>query len=34
MKIIGWIRQSDKAACGGTVAEGLTTFTSHGKPLT
>lgn len=32
MKIIGWIRQGDKAACGGAVAEGLSTCTSRGVP--
>lgn len=32
MKIIGWIRQGDKAACGGKVAEGLHTCTSRGVP--
>lgn len=32
MKIIGWIRQGDKAACGGMVAEGLPTCTGHGVP--
>lgn len=31
MKIIGWIRQDDKASCGGVVAEGSTTEKSHGK---
>ncbi|WP_198118800.1 PAAR domain-containing protein [Massilia rhizosphaerae] len=34
MKIIGWIRLGDKAACGGKVAEGLDTCTSHGVPYT
>jgi len=32
MNIIGWIREGDKAACGGKVAEGLNTCTSHGIP--
>jgi uncharacterized Zn-binding protein involved in type VI secretion len=32
MKIIGWIREGDKAACGGKVAEGLGTCTSRGVP--
>ena len=30
MNIIGWIRQGDQAACGGTVAEGEPTFVSDG----
>jgi uncharacterized Zn-binding protein involved in type VI secretion len=30
MKIIGWIRLDDKAACGGTVAEASLTEKSHG----
>jgi uncharacterized Zn-binding protein involved in type VI secretion len=34
MKIIGWIREGDKATCRGTVAEGLKTCTSHGVPYT
>lgn len=34
MNIIGWIRQGDKAACGGKVAEGLSTCTSRGVPYT
>lgn len=34
MKIIGWIREGDKAACGGKVAEGLNTCTSRGVPYT
>jgi uncharacterized Zn-binding protein involved in type VI secretion len=34
MKIIGWIRYGDKAACGGTVVEGDPTTNSHGRPLT
>lgn len=33
MKILGWIRYGDKAACGGTVVEGNATMTSYGKPL-
>ena len=32
MNIIGWIRQGDRAACGGTVAEGLSTCTGRGVP--
>lgn len=32
MKIIGWIRQGDRAACGGTVVEGLSTCTGRGVP--
>lgn len=31
MKIIGWIREGDKASCGGTVVEGDQTCTSHGR---
>lgn len=31
MKIIGWIRYGDKAACGGTVVEGDQTCTSYGR---
>lgn len=31
MNIIGWIREGDKAACGGTVVEGDLTCTSHGR---
>lgn len=34
MKIIGWIRIGDKAACGGTVAEGLATNTAYDRALT
>ncbi len=34
MSIIGWIREGDKAACGGTVAEGLNTCTGLGVPYT
>ncbi|AYB62919.1 PAAR domain-containing protein [Ralstonia solanacearum] len=33
MKLIGWIRHGDKAACGGTVAEGHATSVSHGRSL-
>lgn len=33
MKILGWIRVGDKAACGGTVLEGNGTTSSYGKPL-
>jgi uncharacterized Zn-binding protein involved in type VI secretion len=32
MNIIGWIRQGDKSACGGEVAEGLETATGRGVP--
>jgi len=32
MNIIGWIRQGDKAACGGVVSEGDPYCTSDGKP--
>jgi uncharacterized Zn-binding protein involved in type VI secretion len=32
MEIIGWIRQGDKAACGGLVAEGDQFCISHGMP--
>jgi uncharacterized Zn-binding protein involved in type VI secretion len=32
MRIIGWIREGDKAACGGTVVEGLATCTGRGVP--
>lgn len=32
MKIIGWIRQGDKSACGGKVADGLNTCTGRGVP--
>jgi uncharacterized Zn-binding protein involved in type VI secretion len=31
MEIIGWIRQGDKAACGGTVIEGSSAEISYGK---
>ncbi len=34
MSIIGWIRQGDKASCGGTVIEGYLTSTSHGRACT
>ncbi|MCL1620494.1 PAAR domain-containing protein [Ralstonia pseudosolanacearum] len=33
MKLIGWIRHGDKAACGGTVIEGNLTTNSHGRSL-
>ena len=33
MKVRGWIREGDTAACGATVAEGDPTFSSHGKHL-
>lgn len=33
MKIIGWIRKGDKTACGGTVAEGLPNWISHGREI-
>jgi uncharacterized Zn-binding protein involved in type VI secretion len=33
MNIIGWIREGDAAACGGSVKLGHPTFTSHGKAL-
>lgn len=32
MKIVGWIRTGDKAACGGTVVEGIDNCTSYGVP--
>ena len=32
MNIIGWIREGDKSACGGTVVEGLKTCTGRGVP--
>ena len=32
MNIIGWIREGDKAACGGKVVEGLNTCTGRGIP--
>jgi uncharacterized Zn-binding protein involved in type VI secretion len=32
VKIIGWIREGDKAACGGKVAEGLNTCIGRGLP--
>ncbi|WP_321955322.1 PAAR domain-containing protein [Paraburkholderia bannensis] len=31
MKIRGWIREGDRAACGATVAQGDSTFSSHGQ---
>lgn len=31
MNIIGWIRQGDKTACGGTVSEGDESCISHGR---
>lgn len=31
--IRGWIRYGDKAACGGTVCEGIPNHTRHGKPV-
>lgn len=31
MKIIGWIREGDRAACGATVIEGDPTCRSHGR---
>jgi len=31
MKIIGWVREGDKAACGGLVAEGDPLCRSHGR---
>jgi uncharacterized Zn-binding protein involved in type VI secretion len=34
MKIIGWIRQGDKAACGGKVVEGMAHCTGRGVPYT
>jgi uncharacterized Zn-binding protein involved in type VI secretion len=34
MRIIGWIRQNDRAACGGTVVEGFQHCTSWGVPYT
>jgi uncharacterized Zn-binding protein involved in type VI secretion len=33
MKIIGWIREGDKTACGGIVMEGLSTCRSRGVPI-
>lgn len=33
MNIIGWIRENDKAACGGTVMEGHKDWISHGLPF-
>lgn len=32
MEIVGWIRELDKAACGGIVVEGDRTCISHGRP--
>jgi uncharacterized Zn-binding protein involved in type VI secretion len=34
MSIIGWVRQGDKAACGGVVAQGCPTDISHGQAYT
>ncbi len=34
MKIIGWIRYGDMAACGGTVVEGDQTCISYGRAYT
>lgn len=31
MKIRGWIREGDRAACGATVTQGDPTFSSHGQ---
>ncbi|WP_429298000.1 PAAR domain-containing protein [Paraburkholderia sp. GAS199] len=31
MKVRGWIREGDKAACGATVTQGDPTFSSHGQ---
>ncbi|MFM0737753.1 PAAR domain-containing protein [Paraburkholderia xenovorans] len=33
MKVRGWIREGDHAACGATVTEGDPTFSSHGQHL-
>lgn len=33
MKIIGWIREGDKAACGGNVLEGDQHFIIRGRPI-
>jgi uncharacterized Zn-binding protein involved in type VI secretion len=33
MKILGWIREGDRAACGGVAAEGFPTHISYGKAL-
>lgn len=33
MQIIGWVRVGDHAACGGTVAEGLSTATDYDRAL-
>lgn len=34
MKIIGWIRYGDKAACGGVVVEASAVEISHGRGYT
>jgi uncharacterized Zn-binding protein involved in type VI secretion len=34
MQIVGWVRVGDRAACGATVAEGLSTSLAFGRPLT
>lgn len=34
MKIIGWIREGDRAACDGLVIEGVKSCISHGRPFT
>jgi len=34
LEIIGWLRQGDKAACGGSIAEGDPFVISHGRPYT
>lgn len=33
MKILGWIRQGDKTACGGTVVEGIQVHLRNGLPI-
>ena len=33
MKILGWIRYGDQAACGGQVVEGCSTTESHGRRM-
>lgn len=33
MRLLGWIREGDKAACGGTVAEGNPATISHGRAV-
>jgi uncharacterized Zn-binding protein involved in type VI secretion len=33
MNIIGWVREGDAAACGGSVKQGHPAFISHGRPL-